>query len=144
MAQSAAQHAAAGIMKFELDPSSDSLLVRSYERDHLIVGDRRIASPVVITGSRLVDDLLPPRMRELAVSHLLALAELGADIVILGTGARQVFLSADFIQLLSSRGVGLETMDTAAACRCYNILRAESRAVVLAAFMLNDDSTRDA
>lgn len=127
-------------MKFELDSSSDPLLVRSYGPDHLMVADRRITSPVVIAGSRVLTDLLPSRMAELGQSHLRALAALGAEIVILGTGARQIFLAPDLLATLESRGVGFETMDTAAACRSYNILRSEDRAVALAAFMQSDES----
>lgn len=131
-------------MKFELDDSSDPLLVRAYGPDHLVVADQRITAPVVIAGSRLLTDLLPPRMAELDASHLRALAALGAEIVILGTGARQVFLAPELLETLESRGVGLETMDTAAACRSYNVLRSEDRAVALAAFMQDDRSGDEA
>ena len=55
---------------------------------------------------------------------------------LLGTGARQIFLDAEYTRFLAARGIGLEVMDTGAACRSYNILAGESRPVVAALFML--------
>jgi len=49
------------------------------------------------------------------------------DLLLLGTGARSLLLSAGFAAEVERRGLGLEAMDTAAACRTYNILLAENR-----------------
>jgi uncharacterized protein len=54
------------------------------------------------------------------------------DVVILGTGARQRFIHPRLIATLTSRRVGVESMDNQAACRTYNILMAEGRKVALA------------
>jgi uncharacterized protein len=53
-------------------------------------------------------------------------------ILLLGTGTRQVFPSAELMSQVQQRGIGLEIMDTAAACRTYNILAGENRKVVAA------------
>ena len=63
---------------------------------------------------------------------LLALAEPRPEVILLGTGARLQFPPASFSRPLLQAGIGLETMDSVAACRTYNILMAEGRQVLLA------------
>jgi len=54
------------------------------------------------------------------------------DVVILGTGERQRFVHPRLIASLSSQRIGVESMDSHAACRTYNILMGEGRKVTLA------------
>jgi uncharacterized protein len=54
------------------------------------------------------------------------------EVVIYGSGPRLVFPSAALTRVLFERRIGLETMDTAAACRTYNVLASEGRSVVAA------------
>jgi len=63
-----------------------------------------------------------------------ALLELRPEIVLLGTGRKQRFPHPRLTASLARAGVGIEVMDTAAACRTYNILMSEGRRV-LAAFL---------
>ena len=63
-----------------------------------------------------------------------ALLELRPQVVLLGTGRRQRFPHPRLTAALARAGVGFEAMDTAAACRTYNILMSEGRRV-LACFL---------
>jgi uncharacterized protein len=63
---------------------------------------------------------------------------LDPEIVLLGTGASQRFPHPDLARRLSAAGVGLEVMDSNAACRTYNVLMAEGRRV-LAAILIDRD-----
>jgi uncharacterized protein len=65
-------------------------------------------------------------------AHFEALLALKPEIVILGTGPRQRFPRPELTRALAEAAVGFEAMDTRAACRTYNILMAEGRAVVAA------------
>jgi uncharacterized protein len=69
---------------------------------------------------------------DLGEEHFAALAQLDAEVVIFGSGARIRFPKAAWLQPLLSRRIGVETMDTAAACRTYNILAQEGRRVAAA------------
>ena len=69
----------------------------------------------------------------LSAEHFAQLAALGPEIVIFGSGARIRFVKPALLRPLIERRIGVETMDTAAACRTYNVLLAEGRPVVLAA-----------
>lgn len=59
-----------------------------------------------------------------------ALAEAGAlGFLLLGTGIKQIFPTVVLRQAFAQAGIGLEAMDTGAACRTYNVLLAEGRPV---------------
>ncbi|WPB55108.1 Mth938-like domain-containing protein [Xylophilus sp. GOD-11R] len=78
------------------------------------------------------------RFEELSPEHFAKLAELDAEVVIFGSGKRNRFPPVAWLKPLIAKRVGLETMDTAAACRTYNILAGEGRRVV-AALLLEAD-----
>ncbi|KOF54438.1 MULTISPECIES: Mth938-like domain-containing protein [unclassified Achromobacter] len=61
------------------------------------------------------------------------------EVLLVGTGARQHFLRPDVLRPLLAMGIGVETMDTHAASRTYNILMAEGRRVVVALIPPNGD-----
>src|SRR6185369_12542366 len=60
------------------------------------------------------------------------LAEFQPELVIFGSGPRLRFLPPKLMRNLMARRIGVETMDTAAACRTYNVLAGESRRVIAA------------
>lgn len=66
-----------------------------------------------------------------ALAHLIARPE-PQTVLLLGTGARQIFPTLDLRRAFADAGIGLEAMDTGAACRTYNVLLAEQRAVAAA------------
>jgi uncharacterized protein len=65
-------------------------------------------------------------------SALFQTDDLPPELVIFGSGPRLTFPHPSALQGLMQQGIGVETMDTPAACRTYNILAAEGRRVVLA------------
>ncbi len=69
---------------------------------------------------------------QLQAEHFAPIDALLPDVVILGTGARQQFIHPKHISMLTNRRIGVECMDSKAACRTYNILMAEGRKVALA------------
>ncbi len=68
----------------------------------------------------------------LTVEHFAQIDATLPDVVILGTGRRQRFVHPKLTAALTSRRIGVESMDNQAACRTYNILMAEGRKVALA------------
>jgi uncharacterized protein len=72
---------------------------------------------------------------DLSASHFESLLRFKPEIVIFGSGVKLQFVSPALHQALHAQRVGIETMDTAAACRTYNVLATEGRSVV-AALML--------
>jgi uncharacterized protein len=72
------------------------------------------------------------RFEDLAAEHFAIIEQDQPDVVILGTGERQRFVHPRLIAPLAARRVGVECMDSHAACRTYNILMGEGRKVTLA------------
>jgi len=72
------------------------------------------------------------RFDDLTAAHFEQIAADRPDVVILGTGERQRFVHPRLVASLSNLRVGVESMDSHAACRTYNILMGEGRKVVLA------------
>lgn len=68
----------------------------------------------------------------LAPTHFEQLLVHAPELVIFGSGSRIRFAAPDLLRALIERGIGVETMDTGAACRTYNVLVSEGRAVVAA------------
>lgn len=69
---------------------------------------------------------------QLTADHFALLAELKPELVIFGSGSRLRFPPPAFLRALMAQRTGLETMDTLAACRTYNILAGEGRHVIAA------------
>ena len=72
------------------------------------------------------------RFAELNEGHFAQLAAAAPELVIFGSGARLRFVRPALLRSLIDRRIGIETMDTAAACRTYNVLLSEGRAVLAA------------
>jgi uncharacterized protein len=73
-----------------------------------------------------------PRFEQLSAAHFTRIAELKPELVIFGSGERLRFPPPAFLRDLMGQRIGVETMDTLAACRTYNILAGEGRHVVAA------------
>lgn len=121
-------------MKFSLDSAPGSLTIASYAERSVTINGQVHAFPLVVTPGAIHSDLLPARLSLLTADHLQAIAALGVEILIVGTGPRQVLIDRGLVHTLAQRGVGVEAMNSPAACRCFNVLVAENRAVAAALF----------
>ena len=115
-------------MKLHTDPQ-DVQRISAYDRHSVMVSGTRLASPFLITADRLLPDLDVPPTAALRWSDLEPLIGDELQILLLGTGARQQFPDSALYAEMATRGIGLEVMDSAAACRTFNILVAEGRRV---------------
>ena len=96
------------------------------------IGDRIITRSFLLAPDRLVEDwpVLAAAGFDLAAAD--AVAALDPEVVLLGTGARQVFPPREAMAALMRRHIGVDVMDNAAAYRTYNLLAGEGRRVVAA------------
>jgi uncharacterized protein len=117
------------VSEFETDAGP---LIEAYEPGRVRIEGQHYSGTVAVTAGRIMADWGPADLDELAPAHLEAIAELAPQIVVLGTGARQRFPDPAVYAVLLERGIGIEIMDTGAACRTYNILAGEGRRVVAA------------
>jgi uncharacterized protein len=125
-------------MKFQLDYGSGAYAIRAYRPGAITVNAEDLTQSFIITPDRLFRDWPPQRLEDITAEHLDVLAELEPEIVIIGTGSRLRFPDAKITARLLARNVGVEIMDTAAACRGYTVLMAEGRQVAAALIMIGE------
>lgn len=106
--------------------------ISGYGPGWVAVNGEKISSSIVISamGARFAWNCA--QFEDLQASHFEQLAALDAELVLFGSGGRIRFPQAQMLQSLYARRIGIETMDTQAACRTYNFLAGEGRRVVAA------------
>jgi uncharacterized protein len=123
---------ATAALKLFADPRSARHTITAYGADHVAVNGRILRRSLLLTPDRLDVDWGPDDFPALAAAHFAPLVTLACDVILLGTGNRQRFPAPALLRPLIEAGRPVEVMDTPAACRTYNILMAEGRAVAAA------------
>lgn len=108
------------------------------ERTPRPLGVETINGSFILSPRHLLRDWAPADVNNLVADHLSAILELQPELVILGTGTKLEFPAHSILAGIHRQRIGIEVMDTAAACRTYNILMAEGRFVV--AGLINPES----
>jgi uncharacterized protein len=106
--------------------------IRSVTEEGIWVADQCYADALLLSADQLVSDWPVQHLDELRANHLGSIFRLKPDLVLLGTGSQQHFPAPEIMMEFYQRGVGIEIMGTAPACRTFNVLVAESRRVVAA------------
>ena len=119
-------------MKLHLTQAEGRHLITGYGAGWVQVNETRYHSSLILTADQLLAEWPVPDMGRLTEELMRPLIELRPEVMLLGTGARQRFPTAGLLRVLAQSGVGYEIMDTAAACRTFNILMAEGRQVAAA------------
>ena len=106
-------------------------LIRRYGADFIAIGENEIRESCIVSANSLTP-WAPRSVDELTAEHLVTLFALKPEVVVLSTGARQVFPRAALRAEFATRKIGLEVMEIGAACRTYNVLVGEERQVFAA------------
>jgi len=122
-------------MQLNLEHPDHEFLLRGADGRIAVVNDRQLNSSFIIAPDRLLESWPVQDPRALAAGDLEALLELDPEVVLLGTGATQVFPPAAVMAFCMERGIGIEVMANAAAARTFTVLASEGRRVV-AGFIL--------
>jgi uncharacterized protein len=123
-------------MKIQLESGQGVNVIRAYAPGQVTINHEVYVRSVIVTPERILTDWPPLRFEDLAAVHFEMIRELRPEIVLLGTGARLMFPEPARTLALVQSGIGLEVMDTAAACRTYNVLLADGRRVAAALLMI--------
>lgn len=133
-------------MQFSQELNHTSYSIRSYSAGEISISapfDQTLEQPefpaeevltesFIMTPSQLIRNWPPQTVAEICANHLETVAELGPEVLIIGTGVSLEFPDVRLTYDLMDKGIGVEVMDTAAACRTYNVLMHEGRRVALA------------
>lgn len=126
------KNAMVGQMRLSLDQTERSHLINAWAPGEIRVGDRSYQQSIVLKAGAEPLPWSAPRPAELVLEDLSLALDLAPEILLLGTGQDLVFPDSAIYARILGLGVGIEVMDSGAACRTYNILVAEDRAVVAA------------
>jgi uncharacterized protein len=124
-------------MKFQPDSLPGTNAISRVEADAVWVNGRRHVGGLLVPWRGEVMHWPAQAPASLAAAHFETVLALKPELVIFGSGARLSFVSPALYRCLIDARIGLETMDTAAAGRTYNVLAAEGRSVVAALLPVN-------
>ena len=122
-------------MELTLERPDYEFFLRGADGAMALVNERRLTRSFVITPNHLGDDWGVADVALLQAADLEPLMALEPEVILLGSGARQVFPPGAAMAACLRRGVGIEVMTNAAAARTFNVLASENRRVV-AGFVL--------
>ncbi len=117
-------------MRFTQDSAASANLVRGYGNGELRINDDVYRSAIIVSASRVRPAPDISSVEDLAHLDPSRILEFDPELILVGTGQRQIFPAAAFRAHYLSAGIGIEVMDTGAACRTFNVLVAEQRPVV--------------
>lgn len=115
-----------------LDDNRAKYQIRAYKPGIIQVNDETLTCSIIISPEKLIADWQPQHINELTKEHLNIITSLHPAILLIGTGATLQFPAVEIYGDLINQGIGVEIMDTSAACRTYNALTAEERNVAAA------------
>jgi uncharacterized protein len=118
----------------KLHPNRPSVLntITAYGPGFIEVNAQRIEHALLLMPEQPIAAWAPASFEDLVAAHFDAVLAAEPEVVLLGTGARQRFAHPRLTAALIARRIGVESMDTGAACRTYNILMTEGRKVMAA------------
>jgi uncharacterized protein len=121
-------------MQFTLDNGDAAFQIKAYEKGLITVNEQTYDYPILVMPTHLIAPWGPHSFAELVPTHFDMILPYKPKLVILGTGKQHRFLPAILYAALINNNVGVEIMDTKAACRTYTVLMAEGRDVVAGLF----------
>ena len=115
-------------MNLHLDPNSaGDNHITYYDKQKLVINNNEYRQNCIIFPDEILLDWSHHDVSTIRCIDFDPIIAKQPELIILGTGVKLIFPSADTIAHVQSNTIGLEVMDTGAACRSYNLLSAEKR-----------------
>ena len=125
-------------MKIHLESGLGQNLIRAYAPSRITINEEVYTTSLIVTPRQVVTEWPPARFADLLAGHFEMIVPLRPEVVILGTGTRLRFPAPSLTRSLVEAGIGIEVMDTGAACRTYNFLMSDGRRVAAALLMIEE------
>lgn len=116
-------------MRFTEDSTSGINLIRAYGKGELRVNEQVYRGGVILSAATIIADANVQNLDDLLAMDLSRALASEPELVLMGTGARQIFPAPSYGAQFLHAGIGFEVMDTSAACRTFNVLVGEQRRV---------------
>lgn len=121
-------------LKFTRDLSA-RLVIRSVSGQAIRINEESYSESIALTAEDLLGNWHDTPVPDLSESHFDAVFETGPEVVLLGTGASNIFPPRELMFAFARKGIGLEVMDTPAAARTFNVLANEGRRVAAVLYL---------
>jgi uncharacterized protein len=118
-------------MKLHLSRSANTFVISGYGNDHILINGVRHETSLILLPDEVISGWAE-HIDRLEPQHFDILAIRAPEIILLGSGRTLRFPPPALYSRLIKANIGVEVMDTTAACRTYNILAAEGRRVAAA------------
>jgi uncharacterized protein len=115
-----------------LDENNAAYQIRAYQPGLIQINDATFTNSIILSPTQLIEYWQPQSATELSADSFTLILDMKPDVLLIGTGSQLVFLPVDLYGELINQGIGVELMDTRAACRTFSALSAENRNVVAA------------
>jgi uncharacterized protein len=106
--------------------------IQSVTDSAIKVAGETYATAVILSADTLISDWPVHTASDIQAEHLEMLLKMEPEVVLIGTGKKQIFLNPELLMTLYRQGSGVEMMTTQAACRTFNVLISDNRKVVAA------------
>lgn len=117
-------------MKFAQDSQDEGYVITAYDDDSVSVNGKAFSQSLIITSSQLDENWDIAGIELLTAVHVDRVLSYQPELIIIGTGNKLIFPAVEVYSAIIKLGIGVDFMDTRAACRTYNILMSEGRDVV--------------
>lgn len=125
-------------MKIELDLNAKGKnVITAYDDHSVTIAGTPYKESILIAPTGPIASWPPQKFADVLEQHFAQFISLKPEIILFGSGQRHCFPAYDIMSSLAEKQIGLEIMDTKAACRAYNFLVGEERAVLAALLMPN-------
>jgi uncharacterized protein len=112
------------------DPSSATYQIQRYEQGKIWINQHCYQSSVIIRPHELIAPWAPHQLSEVTIEDFAPIYANLPQILLIGTGAKLIIPPQALLAPLFAKGIGVEFMDSRAACYTFTLLAAEQRNVV--------------
>ena len=117
-------------MKFAQDSQDDGYVITAYDNDSISINGKTFRQSMLIASTQFDEHWDVTAIEQLATDHIEQVLAFKPELIIIGTGSKLIFPAVELYSGIIKQGIGVDFMDTHAACRTYNILMSEGRNVV--------------
>jgi uncharacterized protein len=117
-------------MKFAQDSQDEGYVITAYDDGSVSVNGKAFSQSLIITSSQLDENWDIAGIELLTADDVDRVLSYQPELIIIGTGNKLIFPAVEVYSAIIKLGIGVDFMDTRAACRTYNILMSEGRDVV--------------
>ena len=117
-------------MKFAQDSQDEGYVITAYDKNSISINGKAFSKSLIVTTRQLQKNWDIAAIESLQANHINQVLSFNPELIIIGTGSSLIFPAVETYSAIIKLGIGVDFMDTRAACRTYNILMSEGRDVV--------------